>query len=389
MTKMKDILLGATKLLGKTEEELSPSGRFKLVIDYYATTPGCWNYSRGRVYRISDGNLIADIKRNYSVFHHSFVVKNGQEYLISGRSYMNQCIVNLDKGKEIEVSDEALMKMGTAFCWAAAVLSPDGNTLVVDGCHWACPYEYKFFDFSDPSKGWPELEIISKEEYEKHKDNLEDAATTYIAQDQKAPEFNEDGTITAYETEAIYIPTGQRDDDISLEETEKLGEAYDDESNWKREVEVVYTLRRKSNYLVVENEWQSVWKQDQNRQRKEYDEKLKAQRRKWMDTDPIYIALEHRLQGDPDLEFGGMWWCGSSVKDREEGEKNVWFFYPYIKSKHQKKSAHLKWGTIEGPIRAELWVRGKGQHEETFERSEKGLQEALEAIRGHLHEPRN
>ena len=35
----------------------------------------------------------------------------------------------------------------------AAYLSPDGHTLAVDGCHWACPYEYRFFDFTDPARG--------------------------------------------------------------------------------------------------------------------------------------------------------------------------------------------------------------------------------------------
>jgi|GEM_PF-4826509 len=30
--------------LTKTKEELSPSGRFRLLIRYYKTKKGCWNY---------------------------------------------------------------------------------------------------------------------------------------------------------------------------------------------------------------------------------------------------------------------------------------------------------------------------------------------------------
>ena len=49
------------------------------------------------------------------------------------------------------------------FCWAQCYLSPDGSTLAVDGCVWAGPYEFRFFDFTDPSRGWPELALVGTE----------------------------------------------------------------------------------------------------------------------------------------------------------------------------------------------------------------------------------
>ena len=365
------------ELKGKRKEELSPSGRFKLDIRYYKTRAGAWDYSRGIVKRMSDGAEICDIKRNYSTFHHSFVTKADQEWLITGRSYMSQTIVNLDTGEEFEPKGTHFD--GYGFCWAQHYLSPDGNTLVVNGCHWACPYEFKFFDFSDPSKGWPELPLVKREEFEKYKDNLEDAEHTYIYQDEEEPKFNDDGTITAYETTSVFIPNGKREDDISEEECDAIGdEAYDDEFNWRREVEVIYTLRRVGDVLVIEDVWQSIWKQEQTRKREEWEAQDKAQKLEWMSTDPIYIALEKLLQNDPDLEFGDLWWCGSSVKARKEGEKNTWFFYPYIRSKHEKKSAQLRWGTVEGPIDVEL---RHGRRAQTFDRSEIGLKQAIEAIR--------
>ena len=69
----------------RREEALTPSGRFKLLRRYYSTKKGCWNYSRGTVYDLKD-NEICDVKRNYSTFHHSFVNKNGHEWLITVKS---------------------------------------------------------------------------------------------------------------------------------------------------------------------------------------------------------------------------------------------------------------------------------------------------------------
>lgn len=367
-------------------EKFSPSGRFRLDIHNYKTKDGCWNYSRGRVYRVSDGNLIADIKRNYSTFHHAFVVKDGTEYLIGGRSYMNQTIVNCDAGCEVEVSDKDRMKMGVAFCWARPMLSLDGNTLVVDGCYWASPYEFKFFDFTNPDRGWPELPILTRSEYDKHKDDLEKADHTCLYSDDKEPEFNEDGTVTVYETTEIYLPTKQREPDITMEELKEYGEAYDNEDNWGHDVEVRHTVRREGNALVIEDTWKSEWQQEQERQRAEWNAKDKTQKEAWMKESELWPELARYLQDDQDLALGDLWWHGSSQNDRDEGDKNHWYFYPAVKAKSEDadRSSHLKWGTIDGPIQAELWVRGKGSHYESFDRSIDGLHKAVETIRGHL-----
>lgn len=39
---------------------------------------------------------------------------------------------------------------GWGFCWANVLPSPDGMTLAVEGCYWACPYDLVFYDFSQP-----------------------------------------------------------------------------------------------------------------------------------------------------------------------------------------------------------------------------------------------
>jgi hypothetical protein len=110
------------------------------------------------VVRVADDHVICDLVRNLDIFHHTFVTKGDRELLIAGRSYMSQTIVDLDRGLEHEPPGDH--HDGSGFCWIKCSLSPDGTTLAVDGCVWACPYEIRFFDFTDPARGWPELPIV-------------------------------------------------------------------------------------------------------------------------------------------------------------------------------------------------------------------------------------
>ena len=159
-----------SNLVGEPKETLSPSGRYRLTVRTYRTLPGRWDYSRGTVTRAADGSVVCDIQRNFGAFHHSFVTKDEYEYLIAGRSYMSQTIVDLDRGVEYEPPGDHYS--GGAFCWAACYLSPDCNTLAVDGCIWANPYEFRFFDFTDPANGWPALAIVGAERLEEPSDRI-------------------------------------------------------------------------------------------------------------------------------------------------------------------------------------------------------------------------
>ncbi|WP_438020347.1 hypothetical protein WMF18_15295 [Sorangium sp. So ce315] len=63
---------------------------------------------------------------------------------------------------------------GVGFCRTDMRFEPSAAMLVVEGCIWACPYEFRFFDFSDPMSGWPEKPIlqgawISEEEQARRK----------------------------------------------------------------------------------------------------------------------------------------------------------------------------------------------------------------------------
>lgn len=71
------LLIDAT-VDGAPEVVTSPSGRFRLTIQSYRTVPDDWSYTRGTVVRIADGVTACDIERNYGMFHHTFVEKDGR-----------------------------------------------------------------------------------------------------------------------------------------------------------------------------------------------------------------------------------------------------------------------------------------------------------------------
>ena len=140
-----------SKIVGSEKELVSPSGLYKLETSRYGNGKEvCWNYSRGIVSEISTGRIIADVRRNYGNFWHTWIEHpNGNEYLLCGEDYQGYSVVNLTHGTyQVYFPDEG--HQGFGFCWAAVYPSPDKIILAVDGCYWACPYEVVFYDFREP-----------------------------------------------------------------------------------------------------------------------------------------------------------------------------------------------------------------------------------------------
>lgn len=127
---------------------------YKLIIHTYDTTKlsgsNTWKYTQGLLFK---GDLrIGSIKRNYSHFPYFFFEKKNKTYFISGSSYMSQTIIDCENGNVYESKDQS------SFIWTNYI-PIDENTLCVCGCYWGGPYQYEFFDMTDPSKGWPLLQL--------------------------------------------------------------------------------------------------------------------------------------------------------------------------------------------------------------------------------------
>jgi hypothetical protein len=128
----------------------SPSGRYSLQITEYAAGEPSWHYSRGLVRRVDSAHVVADVKRNYGAFWFAWVQRNGREYLLCGEDYQGYNVIDLDSGANVLTFPDAAFR-GLGFCWVAAHPSPKGDTIAVEGCFWACPYELVFYDFSNPA----------------------------------------------------------------------------------------------------------------------------------------------------------------------------------------------------------------------------------------------
>lgn len=131
---------------------ISPSGKYRLTITINES-----RCSHGVITRISDNTVIAEIDRNYDVFHHSFFMRDGNEWMVTGKTYLTQTFINLDTGQIIHFPEGD--ENSFSFCWSTVHASPDGKTLAVDGCVWGAPYEIRFYDWTDINKVPKQLTI--------------------------------------------------------------------------------------------------------------------------------------------------------------------------------------------------------------------------------------
>jgi hypothetical protein len=348
----------------------SPSGRFRLEVRTYRTRPNCWCYSRGTVIRIADGAVVADVCRNYSNFHHSFVSKDGREFLVAGRSYMGQTIVDLDRAQEWNDPKHPDGYDGMEFCWAATMLSPDGTTLLVDGCHWACPYEYRFFDFTDPAKGWPALPIRDAE----GKD-----APWLPSEDRRPPELDGDGTIVCFETVRRFLPQGRIEDEIGRELRATIDEdRWKDPANWQVEVDRRVTLRREPDHMRITEDWRSDDRLRRDREQAERDAVEEAMHDEWIRRcDALRLvraALEaHYLEASL--------WITTPVG---ENAGKPGSFTLHVKTPRSAVTASVSLHVDEGPIGVSLGRSGGPAYEQEkheLPRDETGARQAAEAIK--------
>lgn len=239
-------------------EVLSPSGAYRLVIRSYHTDPA-YDYTRGTVTRVADGAEICDIKRNHVVFHHAFVISGGREYLICSHSYLSQSVVDLDGGIVFEAQGDHYD--GGAFIWTQIVAAPGGATVAVDGCHWACPYEYRFFDFADPARGWPALPV--------------DGSDVIDVVDGMPPVWLDADTFECYQVRAGELAVRTR-------------------------------LRRDGGRMVIAERWYSPAEQARRDADAEAAATIDAWWAEFSTTDPMYLALVDGIRAHALPDDGGI-----------------------------------------------------------------------------------
>lgn len=340
------------------EEHVSPSGKYKLSITHYSTESGCWDYTRGVVYE--GKRLIADIRRNYCSFPFSWVENHPKgDFIIAGADYQGQTVVELKTGARRDfVPKEA--EEGCGFCWVGHKFFPESAVLCVDGCYWACPYEFKFFDFSDPmEKGWPEIEIEI------------DGAPAGICVSGRLPEIDSDGVLHHFEVEE-----NEDSESCSCEQC----------SADKKETPVTYIqksislFRREGMKFVRFSEWVSDDEQKLRKKRKEDREKWDRKIENFLKEDPLYLTAKKLLEnpafhqdhfGSFGITYKG--WCPDFDKKEQRFCSRI-----HEKISGCKLSIDLEWAMDTGPVKLVIWVDGKLSEEVFFEHSVDGIRQAFE-----------
>lgn len=341
---------------GKIQERLSPSEQYKLVVQVFSFEKG-WNYSKGSVFRKGSDEPLFEVFRNYGHFPFLFIEghPNGHAYLVCGEDYQGQTILELDTGQRRDFLPVA-GAVGHGFCWTDMQFNAATQMLVVDGCIWACPYEYRFYDFSDPMSGWPEVE-----------------PEVGIYADDKWPEVDADGTIRCFQTEEAY---DEDDDD-------------DEPADEKRPIAAIKTFQRDGLKLKLVEEWLSETEKKRRADNEEARQKYEQWLKDFKAGDPLYLTMLERLK-DPafkpeDYISIGVThdrWCPDFDKQERRVCRRI------VKREDYDQpgfTVDLEWGADTGPIKLVIFKDGKHIEDKFFEHSVEGMNQAFSYAKETIH----
>jgi len=318
-------------------EVVSPSGKYKLVLVNYAVEAG-FGRRQGRVYRQGQEAPLTLVNRNYVSFPHLFIEghPNGHSYLVCGEDYQGQTVIELDTGRRLDFLPEDADK-GWGFCSASFAFDAGTGLLVVDGCIWACPYEFRFYDFSDPMAGWPEL----------------DTGEEMIDADELPPVFAPDGTILTHQTA---------------------------EGEEPRAVVATKVFRREGPKLVLVREDVTPAEAERREAAHKAQEAYDAWWAGYKAEDPLYLASRALMKEPPftasDHDSIGQThdqWC-AHWKGKE---KRICRRIHQGKKPGQGYTFDLEIAHLSGPVKLDIYKDGKTQEPAFFEHSVQGVEQAF------------
>jgi hypothetical protein len=118
-----------------------------------------------------DTLLIGEVLRNYGAYpQYWFTHSNGKRYFICGFDYQGYTIVNIDDGVANHWLDPGALNHGCGWCptsWES--YDELANTIVAEGCYWACPYDHRVYDIENPDR--LPLPLISDTECDPEEDD--------------------------------------------------------------------------------------------------------------------------------------------------------------------------------------------------------------------------
>jgi hypothetical protein len=343
---------------GSRKEILSPSGKYKLVTAGFTTGKGSWNYTQGVVYRKDDDKPIATVQRNYSRFPHLFIENHPKgDFLVCGEDYQGQTVVDLTSGTRRDLMSDGSDK-GWGFCWSSYTYSAPNQILIVDGCFWGAPYEYRFHDFSDPMSGWPQIET------EEHVD----------ADEKKEPELDPDGTLRCYQTR--YVEDEDHEDDSDEEKAKVPPEPI---------VDVLRTYKRDGMKFKLIEEFVSDYEKDRRRRNVEAEARFQAWKENFKATDPLYLVYAEMVKDpalSPEEHMGiGQTYETWSKGSNWAGQEKRWCRRIITHKGKTGSTVDLEWAVDTGPIKLVFYRDGASAGHTFFEHSGEGMKQAFAAAK--------
>jgi hypothetical protein len=339
--------------------ELSPSGRFRLAV----TCGGHWN-STGTITRVSDGKKIAVVKRNYSAFPALWVEGHPKgDFLLCGEDYQGHTVIDLNTGAVRSTLMEGYDK-GHGFCMVEARYYSAWKIVVVSGCIWACPYEYRVYAFDDPMVSSQELKMESRPgkeddawaEHDPHWPELDGGVIKFF---QTAREDDEDNTLcVGFPAAAVKV--------------------------FKRDVNRLVFIREQ----VTPEEEEKRRRDDEARAR--FDAKIAA----FKASDPLYllyaelVAAKDSVLVPDNYESRGVTYGPGTVG----GWCLHWAGYETRWCRRIMTAGRaiidLEWAIRSGPIKLKIYLDGKTKEDKFFPHSVEGMREAFAYAEAQVKEAR-
>ena len=77
--------------------------------------------------------------------------KNSRDYIVYRKSLYGYSVFSVAEKRNIDyIPKESFNGKGETFIWCILHYCETNNVLAVDGCYWACPYNFEFYDFTNP-----------------------------------------------------------------------------------------------------------------------------------------------------------------------------------------------------------------------------------------------
>lgn len=133
--------LGFTKLISQSEY-----GLYYIETEHYkqSKSNSDWIISKIYVHHLENQKVIFEYLTNHDDDFHTWICKNGNDYLLFPEVQGGQSILDISEQKLYSFYSE-----DDPFIWVDIFISPDKTKLAVMGCYWACPTELVIYDCND------------------------------------------------------------------------------------------------------------------------------------------------------------------------------------------------------------------------------------------------